>query len=193
VAVLNIGGVANVTWIGEDGALLAFDTGPGNAPLDDWIRCHGADTCDRDGQISAAGRVDEGWINQFLNSPYFLRNPPKSLDRNDFTIDLKLPLADGAATLAAACASAATIALDHMPHRPTAWIACGGGARNFTIINALTNLSNILVEDMGWNTDAIEGQAFGFLAVRSLRILPLSFPMTTGVPSPQTGGKIYGI
>jgi anhydro-N-acetylmuramic acid kinase len=191
VAVLNIGGVANVTWIGEDGALLAFDTGPGNAPLDDWIRRHQAGSCDQDGQISAAGHVDESWINQLLTSSYFSKNPPKSLDRNDFSFDLKLPLADGAATLAAACAAAATAALAHMPQRPAGWVICGGGSRNHSIINMLKEFSNIVVEDINWNTDAIEGQAFGFLAVRSLRNLPLSFPMTTSVPSPQTGGKLY--
>jgi anhydro-N-acetylmuramic acid kinase len=149
--------------------------------------------CDEDGRISAAGRVDEGWINQLLSSSYFLRNPPKSLDRNDFTIDFDLPLADGAATLAAACAAAATAALAHMPERPTAWIVCGGGARNTTIIKELNSLSHITIEDMNWITDAIEGQAFGFLAVRSLRGLPLSFPTTTDVPSPQTGGALYAI
>ncbi len=193
VAVLNIGGVANVTWVGEDGALLAFDTGPGNAPLDDWIRRHGAGSCDQDGQISAAGRADESWIDQLLSSSYFLRKPPKSLDRNDFSFDLQLPLADGAATLAAACAAAATAALAHMPQRPTGWIVCGGGSKNNSIINNLISFSNIKVEDMDWHADAIEGQAFGFLAIRSIRGLPLSFPTTTGVPSPQTGGKLYKV
>jgi anhydro-N-acetylmuramic acid kinase len=195
VAVLNIGGVANVTWIGQDSTLLAFDTGPGNAPLDDWIRRHGAGTCDEDGRVSARGTVVQSEISTFLNSSYFKRKPPKSLDRNDF-IDIfsyNFSLEDGAATLAFACASAAAVAVDHMPAPPTAWLVCGGGVRNHSIISMLQDISHIKVdlESMDWADGALEAQAFGFLAVRSLRGLPLSFPTTTAVPTAQPGGRLF--
>jgi anhydro-N-acetylmuramic acid kinase len=197
VAVLNIGGVANVTWVGPDGALLAFDTGPGNAPIDDWIRRHGAGPFDRDGAVSRQGTPDQGRIEAFLASSYFLKSPPKSLDRNDFTNNLAigLSLADGASTLAHACATAAAAGLRHMPAPPTAWILCGGGARNSTIVGALEQCSRIAVAThrVDWQGDALEAQAFGFLAVRSLRGLPLSFPSTTGVPAALRGGRLYGV
>jgi anhydro-N-acetylmuramic acid kinase len=194
VAVLNIGGVANVTWVGEDDSLLAFDTGPGNAPLDDWIRLHGTASFDEDGRLSSLGIPDRARIEAMLKSPYFSEIPPKSLDRNDFMLDLAdgLSLADGAATLATACAAAAAAALRHMPRLPTAWIVSGGGARNPSILNALESLSNVSVAHgcVDWIADALEAQAFGFLAVRSLRGLPLSFPTTTGVPAALSGGRL---
>jgi anhydro-N-acetylmuramic acid kinase len=194
VAVLNIGGVANVTWVGEHGALLAFDTGPGNAPLDDWVRRHGGAAFDQDGRLSRAGRVDAARIERLLSSSYFLRIPPKSLDRNDFMSDLVigLSLPDGAATLAHACAAAAAAALAHMPTPPTIWLASGGGAKNPSITKALSEISKISVEmsPLDWCGDALEAQAFGFLAVRSLRGLPLSFPTTTGGSAPLTGGRL---
>jgi anhydro-N-acetylmuramic acid kinase len=195
VAVLNIGGVANVTWVGEDGRLLAFDTGPGNAPLDDWVRRHGAGAFDDGGRISGQGRVDSAAIARFMNSTYFLREPPKSLDRNDFPFDFlnDSSLEDGAATLAWACAAAVAVGMKHMPAPPTAWLVCGGGAKNKSIINNLQKLSHISVEvdALSGNGDALEAEAFGFLAVRSLRNLPLSFPSTTAVPAPQAGGQLF--
>jgi anhydro-N-acetylmuramic acid kinase len=195
VAVLNIGGVANVTWIGADGTLLAFDTGPGNAPLDDWVRQHGAMPFDRDGQVSRAGTVDRARIAHFLSSAYFSVKPPKSLDRNDFSSELVrgLSLADGAATLAWACAAAIAAAVGYMPQPPTAWLVCGGGAKNPSIIKSIENISNISVEQCPseWTGDMVEAQAFGFLAARSLRGLPLSFPTTTGVPAPLQGGRLF--
>ncbi|WP_231712467.1 anhydro-N-acetylmuramic acid kinase [Vineibacter terrae] len=195
VAVLNIGGVANVTWIGADGTLLAFDTGPGNAPLDDWLRQHGSLPFDRDGEISRAGTVDQARIGQFLSSSYFSIKPPKSLDRNDFLSNIAsgLSLADGAATLAWACAAAIAAAVRAMPQPPMAWFVCGGGAKNTTIINNIERISNISVEKCPaeWVGDMVEAQAFGFLAARSLRGLPLSFPTTTGVPAPLCGGRLF--
>ncbi len=194
VAVLNIGGVANVTWVGEGGALLAFDTGPGNAPLDDWIRRYGGAAFDQDGRISKAGQADMARIQPFLSSSYFSRIPPKSLDRNDFSSEIAdgLSLADGAATLACACAAAAAAAVTHMPKPPTEWLACGGGSLNSSIINYLQEISNISVEcaPLDWSGAALEAQAFGFLAVRSLRGLPLSFPTTTGAAAALPGGRL---
>jgi anhydro-N-acetylmuramic acid kinase len=195
VAVLNIGGVANVTWIGEGGELLAFDTGPGNAPLDDWVRRHGLGTFDADGHLSASGTADWSRIRRVLSSSYFSEKPPKSLDRNDFisAIADNLSVQDGAATLASLCAAAASEGIRFMPERPTRWIVCGGGARNRFTMSMLESLSKVLVEvDVpGWNGFALEAQAFGFLAVRSLRGLPLTFPATTGVPLPLSGGRLF--
>ncbi len=195
LAVVNIGGVANVTWIGADGTLLAFDTGPGNAPLDDWIRRQGGGVCDLDGQVSSAGTVDSTRIGRFLSSSYFSEIPPKSLDRNDFTADFVngLSLIDGAATLAWACAAGIATAVKHMPAPPSVWVICGGGAKNPFIIKSLEKISNISVENCpaSWSIDAMEAQAFGFLAARSLRGLPLSFPTTTGVSKPLTGGRMF--
>jgi anhydro-N-acetylmuramic acid kinase len=195
VAVLNIGGVANVTWIGEDGSLLAFDTGPGNAPLDDWVRRHGAGAFDDGGRISRKGNVDAVAIARFMSSSYFSRKPPKSLDRNDFSSNFlrNSSLEDGAATLAWACAAAVAAGTKHMPTSPTAWLVCGGGAKNINIINILQDISNISVEIdvLTQNGDSLEAEAFGFLAVRSLRNLPLSFPSTTGVPAPHAGGRLF--
>ena len=195
VAVLNIGGVANVTWIGEDGSLLAFDTGPGNAPLDDWVQRHGNAAFDEGGRMASAGTVDMARIARFLSSPYFLEKPPKSLDRNDFSANLAqgLSLSDGAATLAWACAASVAAAITYMPEPPKAWLVCGGGVKNPFIIKAIENISDISVEicPPTWSTDAMEAQAFGFLAARSLRGLPLSFPSTTGVPEPLPGGRVF--
>ena len=195
VAVLNIGGVANVTWIGADDTLLAFDTGPGNAPLDDWIRRHGVAAFDQDGLVSSAGAINAALIRKFLSSPYISKKPPKSLDRNDFSSDFVegLSLADGAATLARACATSIAAAVTHMPEPPTAWLVCGGGSKNPSIIKSIGEISNISVKDCPptWSADSMEAQAFGFLAARSLRGLPLSFPSTTGVPEPLRGGRVF--
>ena len=196
LAVLNIGGVANVTFIGADGALLACDTGPGNGPLDDWAACHASLACDRDGVLSAAGRVDAGVLARLLADPWFRRPMPKSLDRLAFGATLAasgldaLAACDGAATLVAFIAGAvARIPLPEMPRR---WLVCGGGRHNPSIMAALrARLGAVApVEDVGWDGDALEAQCFGFLAVRVLRGLALSFPGTTGVGRPLPGGRI---
>jgi anhydro-N-acetylmuramic acid kinase len=197
LAVLNIGGVANVTWIGEAAqALLAFDTGPGNALIDDWTRRATGRPYDADGALARAGRVDEGALGALLEAPYFARRPPKSLDRNDFGLDpvARLTGADGAATLAAFSAGAVARAVGHMPAPPKRWIVTGGGRRNPTLMAALRDVLGtevVAAEVVGWDGDALEAQAFAYLAVRSLKRLPLSFPGTTGVPAPQVGGVLH--
>jgi anhydro-N-acetylmuramic acid kinase len=197
LAVLNIGGVANVTWIGPDGALIAFDTGPGNGPLDDWTMRHTGERFDRDGALAASGTVDDAVLRRLMAHPYFQRLPPKSLDRLDFSRALEgsgldgLSPADGAATLAAFTAAAAAAAI--LPGRPKRWLVCGGGRHNPAIMSALRDTLAVQVDAVeveGWDGDALEAQCFGFLAARVARGLPLSFPGTTGVPSPQTGGRI---
>ena len=195
LAVLNIGGVANVTWIGTAGELIAFDTGPGNGPLDDWVARHTGLAFDRDGMLAGTGRADAAVLRRLLSHPYFLRGAPKSLDRLDFapllaTSGLEdLSAADGAATLVAF--TAAAIAASPLPERPRRWLVTGGGRHNPAIMRALRERLGAPVdpvEALGWDGDALEAQCFGFLAARSKAGLPLSFPGTTGVPAPTTGG-----
>jgi anhydro-N-acetylmuramic acid kinase len=195
IVVLNIGGVSNITYIDGD-TLMACDTGPGNALLDDFMYRSTGQRFDCDGRMAAQGTADEGWIAQALSLPFFALPPPKSLDRNDFA---KLVLRDpsptnGAATLTAFTAAAIARVVPLLPNRPKSWIVAGGGARNFTMMRMLRErLSPATVESadaLGWSTDAIEAQAFGFLAARGLKGLPLSYPATTGVPIPMTGGLV---
>lgn len=197
LAILNIGGVANVTWIGGDGALVACDTGPGNGPLDDWTARHTGQSFDRDGALALAGVVNEVVLDRLLSHPYFARPAPKSLDRLDFTQVLReggaeaLSPADGAATLATFTARA--VASTVLPAPPVRWLVCGGGRHNPAIMAALRAALAVPVEPVeavGWNGDALEAQCFGFLAVRVMAGLPLSFPGTTGVPTPLAGGRL---
>ncbi len=196
VAVLNLGGVGNVTWVGSDAALVAFDTGPGNALIDDWMRRRTGAGFDRDGQAAAAGTVDAAVLSTLLAHPYFAAPPPKSLDRDDFDVQAVDCLAteDGAATLTAFTASAVARAADLLPLPPTRWLVTGGGRHNPTLMAMLSRALRVPVtpvEDVGWDGDALEAQAFAYLAVRSLRGQPLSWPGTTGVPAPQTGGRLF--
>lgn len=194
VAILNIGGVANVTWIGEgEGNMLAFDTGPGNALIDDWILQHTGQPCDENGAIAAKGIVHEDKVTTLLSHPYFATKPPKSLDRNSFSLKIVqgLSLEDGAATLTAFTVRTIAAAQQHFPEMPHSWYVCGGGRHNRTIMEMLQqriNASIQPVEALSINGDALEAQAFGFLAVRSVKGLPLTFPSTTGVMLPITGG-----
>jgi anhydro-N-acetylmuramic acid kinase len=201
LAVLNIGGVANVTWIGEGGidadpALIAFDTGPGNGPLDDWVTRHTGRAFDRDGVLARSGTVDSTVLGRLIAHGYFARPAPKSLDRLDFSRAVAasgldaLAAADGAATLVAF--TAASVALAAFPAQPRRWLVTGGGRHNPSIMLALhaaLGVSVEPVETVGWNGDALEAQCFGFLAARVARGLPLSFPGTTGVPVPTRGGR----
>ncbi|MBS0640490.1 MAG: anhydro-N-acetylmuramic acid kinase [Acetobacteraceae bacterium] len=197
LAVLNIGGVANVTWIGHDGSLLAFDTGPGNGPLDDWAARHTGAAYDRDGALAAAGRVDPAVLSRLLAHPYFGRPAPKSLDRLDFSAALaasgleSLSVANGAATLAAF--TVAAVAQARFPEQPLRWLVAGGGRRNPVLMAGLQSALGVPVEPAdaeGWDGDALEAQCFGFLAVRVRQGLPLSFPGTTGVAAAMPGGRI---
>jgi anhydro-N-acetylmuramic acid kinase len=195
VAVVNIGGVANITFI--DGARdpIAFDTGPGNAPIDDLVRARTGAAHDLDGKLAAKGEVHEAIVARVLADPFFARQPPKSLDRAAFA---SLPLAslsieDAAATATATVAASIARALDHLPMKPATIIAVGGGARNATLMSMLgRRLGTALLrgDDVGWSADAIEAQAFAYLAVRTLKGLPLTFPTTTGVARAMPGGVV---
>lgn len=196
VAVVNIGGVANVTYVGPGGVVLACDTGPGNAPLDDWALRHTGNPVDMGGALAAGGRVDEARLTTALHHPFFDRVPPKSLDRYDFSAALAdgLSPADGAATLTAFSAACIAAVARHFPAAPAAWVVCGGGRHNPVLMAQLAwrvTAPVLRVERFGWNGDALEAEAFAFLAARAVRSLPLSLPGTTGVPVPQTGGRLF--
>ncbi len=194
-ALLNLGGVANITWWGGGEELAAFDTGPANAPINDWVSRHNAGPFDEGGRLASAGNVDEARLARLLDHPYLSQPYPKSLDRNSFTAAMAegLSLEDGAATLTAFSAAAVGKGLDLLPTRPKRIILCGGGRKNPALVTAIGERARVEVlmsEDMGWRGDAIEAECFGFLAVRVLDGLPISFPTTTGAPSALTGGRI---
>ncbi len=196
LGVLNIGGVANVSWIGTDGTVVACDTGPGNALVDDWVLRHGGGRFDAGGALAAAGLVDEAALAALLAHPYFDRPAPKSLDRDAFdpAPATGLSAADGAATLTAFSAAAVARVVAHLPAPPVRWLVCGGGRHNGTLMAMLAERLGVpvaAVETVGWDGDALEAQAFGYLAVRSRLGLPLSEPATTGVPAPTTGGRFH--
>lgn len=198
LAVLNIGGVANVTWIGAGGddQILAFDTGPGVALIDDFtLRCTGR-PFDRDGALAADGAVHTDLIQKWMRHPFFAQVPPKSLDRGAWDVSGTRLLAekDGAATLTTFTAQAVRRAQDHLPTRPVRWLVSGGGRRNPVLMARLRDKLDTPVEPVeavGWNGDAVEAEGFGYLAVRSRLGLPLTLPQTTGVPMPTVGGVFY--
>lgn len=195
LAVLNMGGVGNVTWIGEGTAMLAFDTGPSNALVDDWMLEHTGKAFDEDGAVARKGRVHEDLVSQACDMEWFERQPPKSLDRYDFQGDFVkgLSLEDGAATLTAFSAACVARALEHLPEPPALWLVCGGGRHNPFLMAELRRRLDADVrpcESVRWQGDALEAQAFAFMAVRHLEGLPFSFPGTTGVAEPVCGGRL---
>ena len=196
VAVLNLGGMANLTWAGKDAPPVAFDTGPGNALLDQWVERHTGRPFDEGGALAAGGRVSERAVARYLADPWFERPPPKSVDRLDFTIDgvAGLTAADGAATLVEVTAAAVARAARHLPAPPGRWYVTGGGRHNPVMMERLSATLGAPcdpVETLGWQGDALEAQAFAFLAMRSRRALPLSLPTTTGAAAPTTGGRLH--
>jgi anhydro-N-acetylmuramic acid kinase len=195
--VLNIGGVANVTWLdAETDDPIACDTGPGNALIDDFVRAKSGAAFDADGETAARGSVDAAWLARALADPFFAKAPPKSLDRNAFAANVEMldeiSIEDGAATLAAFTAASVARVVPHLPRPPQSVIVAGGGARNRTLMRMLAErLAPATVETadaIGWSGDALEAQAFAFLAARHLRGLPITFPGTTGVVRAMTGG-----
>jgi len=200
VAVLNIGGVANVTWIGPDDLpledrVLPFDTGPGGALIDDWALMHTGRACDVDGRMAAAGTADAAVVAQMMSHPFFDRRPPKSLDRLAFETPLAgLGIENGAATLTAFTVRSIARAADFFPAPVSRWLVTGGGRHNPVLMAGLAAALGVpveAVEEVGWNGDALEAEAFAYLAVRALRGLPLSLPGTTGARRAVTGGRLY--
>ena len=198
IAFINIGGVANMTWIGRDGSLVAFDTGPGNALLNDWCEHHTDLPFDRDGVLAAKGVLDTKAFLALAHSRYFEKPAPKSLDRNGFDVSVLQGLSaqDGAATLTHFTATSIARSVGHVPQRPAVYVICGGGRHNPTLMREISGLLEplgervMVAEDAGFNGDAIEAEAWAYLAVRCLKGLPISFPGTTGVSVPLSGGLI---
>ena len=191
-AVLNIGGVANVTIVGAD-SLDAFDTGPGNALIDDWMRSRTSRTFDQWGRVAGEGAVNEGVLADLLAHPYFERPAPKSLDRDAFDVMAldRASLADGAATLTAFSAHSIAKALEGRGIK-SLYVA-GGGANNLTMLRMLHAASGLEpqnVEVLGYDSDFLEAIAFAYLAARVEQGLPLTFPGTTGVKEPTMGGVL---
>ena len=196
----NIGGVANITWIGRNGELLAFDTGPGNAPVNDWVWKHGGQHMDYNGRLAVSGTIDGKVLASLMRHKYFAQYPPKSIDRNIFNEKLEhlegLSLEDGAATATAFAAEAVAYSCAmYLPEMPKNMIVCGGGANNPTMVRFLRQrLPEVEIKtarDVDWNCDALEAQAFAFLAARRLYGLPSTYPSTTGAPEPIICGEIY--
>ena len=197
VMILNLGGVGNVTYIDGD-IVIAFDTGPASALLDDFVLRRRGLAFDEDGRLAAAGKADRALVEEFMRNPYFDRPAPKSLDRQDFHARAKsveaLSDENGAATLAEFTIESVAAALRHAPRVPQRWLVTGGGRRNAHFMKRLQERLGVAVdpvEAVGWNGDFLEAQAFAYLAVRSTRGLPLSLPTTTGVPRPMPGGELH--
>ncbi len=197
VMVLNLGGVGNVSYIDGE-TVIAFDTGPASAILDDFVLRRLGRAYDADGALAASGRVHDDLVDGFMANPFFDRPAPKSLDRNDFhrraQVVETLSDADGAATLAAFTVESIVAALRHVPRTPKRWLVGGGGRLNRHFMARLVQRLGVPVdpvEAVGWNGDALEAQIFAYFAIRSVKELPLSLPSTTGVPRPLTGGRLH--
>jgi len=196
VAFVNIGGISNVTWVPRSGAPVAFDSGPGNALIDQWVSREGGLPFDENGMIASEGCVIRAVVERYLASPFFSKSAPKSLDRNDFTLEFiaGAELADGARTLAAVSAEAILLSARQMPEPPKLWIVCGGGRKNPHIVADLRSgaeaagASVILAEDAALDGDSMEAEAWAYLAVRAQCGLPLTFPTTTGCHKAVSGG-----
>lgn len=194
--VLNLGGVGNVTYLDGE-RIVAFDTGPASALVDDLVLRRFGIAYDDGGRIAAGGTVDQGVLDTLMANPFFAQSAPKSLDRNDFhrraQVVEALADADAVATLTAFTIAATAAALRHVPGLPGRWLVTGGGRHNLSFMKGLADKLGVPVapvEAVGWDGDLMEAQCFGYLAVRSLRGLPLSLPTTTGVPKPMTGGVL---
>jgi len=193
--ILNWGGVGNVTYLGPDGEIIAFDTGPANALIDDFLILRRGLAFDENGALGSTGRVDAQALAALMSDPYFDRPAPKSLDRNHFNAAAASVKgqsdADGAATLGAFTVESTAAALKHVPQAPARWLVGGGGRRNPNLMQRLSQRLQVKVEPVeaiGFDGDSIEAQCFAYCALRSRRGLPISFPTTTGAPKPMTGG-----
>lgn len=197
IVILNLGGVGNITWLGEDRAdILAFDTGPANALIDDLVKERTGKPYDNNGQIAAKGKPNNEIIIKWLAHDYFNKQPPKSLDRNEWDVreinDLNLE--NAVATLAEFTVRSVVTSVLKLPGHPRGLYVAGGGRYNKYMMARLQEMLGFpvsSVENLGWNGDALEAQGFAYLAVRSLLGLALTLPTTTGVPEPMTGGVLY--
>jgi anhydro-N-acetylmuramic acid kinase len=198
VVFVNIGGISNLTFVGEDGTLVAFDSGPGNMLIDQWVEAHGSGTFDAGGAIAASGRVDPSLAARYLDSGFFTGNQRRSLDRGDFKPPAKgeVSLADGARTLAHVTGAAILLSARHLPARPKTYIVSGGGRLNPVIMAEFSALAEqqgaqvVSSDTVELDGGAMEAEAWAYLAVRALRGLPLTYPGTTGVAVAVSGGVV---
>ena len=196
VCFVNIGGISNLTFIGTEGSILAFDSGPGNTLIDQWVEAHAGVPFDQGGMIASEGRIVPAIAETYLAHPFFTAARRRSLDRNDFLPPRsdQAELADGARTLAYVAAASIIRLAGHLPQKPALYVICGGGRLNPVIMNDLKGLAKeqgarvVTADEAGLDGDAMEAEAWAYLAVRSLRGLPLTFPGTTGVGKPTAGG-----
>ena len=191
LAIVNIGGIANIAWI-DTYDLMAFDTGPGNALIDQWVQKHTGEPYDAGGKLASQGQIDSSILTSWLEHPYFSITPPKSLDRLDFSFSPDgLSLEDGAATLTAFTAESIIKGISHIPH--SIFIAGGGRHNQFLMRYLQEKLSCPVkpIDILGWSSDFLESQAWAYLAKRSLKKLPITFPATTGIKEQLTGGISY--
>ncbi|KQV27766.1 anhydro-N-acetylmuramic acid kinase [Rhizobium sp. Root1203] len=196
VCFVNIGGISNLTYVGADGQIVGYDSGPGNTLIDQWVETHAGVPFDQGGMIASEGRVIDDLADRYLSSPFFMGAKRRSLDRNDFLppCGSDAELADGARTLAYVAAASIIKSAGHLPATPTLYVVCGGGRLNRILMNDLADLARQQgadvksAEQAGFDGDAMEAEAWAYLAVRSLDGLPLTFPGTTGVRQPVSGG-----
>lgn len=199
IAILNLGGVGNITWLGEERSdILAFDTGPANALIDDLVKEKTGKRYDNEGALARSGKVHQAYVDDWLSREYFSRLVPKSLDRDEWPVKraYNLPLEDAVATLAAFTVQSVQKSFSFLPSTPKTIYVAGGGRHNKYIMDELARILPCdvkKVEDLGWNGDALEAQGFAYLAVRSLLGLALTLPTTTGVPEAMTGGALYKV
>lgn len=194
---VNIGGISNITYVGRNGELVAFDSGPGNTLIDRWVERHAGIPFDQGGAIASEGHVLGGLVRRYLDSDFFTAERRRSLDRNDFPPpgDGEASLEDGARTLANVTAAAILKAADHLPETPRVWIVSGGGRLNRVILEDLRAMAGpdvrvAVAEEAGFDGDAVEAEAWAYLAVRAMRGLPLTWPGTTSVAAPVSGGEV---
>lgn len=198
LAFVNIGGISNITYLGAGNQVIAFDTGPGNALIDQWVQAEGGIPFDQGGSISSEGVVVSSIVERYMTAEFFKMSAPKSLDRNDFEplAAGSAELSDGARTLAHVSAAAILRSVEHLPESPGRWIICGGGRLNDTLMREMSLLAEasksqvMACEEIGLQGDMLEAQAFAYLAVRSLSGLPLTLPTTTGCLEPTAGGVL---
>ncbi|KQS72931.1 anhydro-N-acetylmuramic acid kinase [Rhizobium sp. Leaf371] len=198
VVFVNIGGISNLTFVGGDGALSAFDSGPGNMLIDQWIEAHDGGSFDAGGAVAAAGVVVPELAARYLDHRFFTDNLRRSLDRSDFSPPVKgeVSLEDGARTLAHVTGAAILRCATHLPARPKTYVVSGGGRLNPVIMQEFSALAGrsgarVLSSDaVGLDGGAMEAEAWAYLAVRSVRGLPLTFPGTTGVREEVSGGVL---
>ena len=198
---VNIGGISNLTYVGENGALAAFDSGPGNMLIDQWIEAHTGKTYDKGGATAATGIIVPSLVSRYLESPFFSANIRRSLDRSDFIAPQKgeASLSDGARTLAYLTGAAILKSASYLPEAAKTYVVCGGGRLNPVIMAEFSAQAEkqgakvIAAEAAGFDGGAMEAEAWAYLAVRSLRGLPLTYPGTTGVKEPATGGVLVRV